>query len=454
MASLRTFLDRWSKILVPSGIVLGVLGGLIFSWYPYLGGILAVVGGVTALYTWWASEAKGKEHEDFIEAQTALLARRGLGNAITETVKNELDKGGWARDVNTRLRRALELTSDDVETLELLSVSLALVLSFRSYVLHTELGPKFREAITEAEGYAKKGHELAPQSFVLLASLGILCDLEGNHEQARDYFRRAGAAGAGPSWRLYAGTSYGMEGKYPQGLAEIEKATEEGVKGWMIDWYHGRALHNVGRYDEAFYYLDRAYETRGKHPQLLDLLGRAAVFSGRWLASAKYRWLHGLTMVRFAPLKAFMDLIIAVLYFDLVFCLKLSKRLWRYTRRVPLLNRAQAKLLPTDHPEVPILLHLASQEHYDAALLLARRALGCRPENVENHERVVILLINTQHRDDALNACGRALERWPDNPRLRELCSIVNEGGYMFRFVFLQSGQWKWVVEPRNSVAH
>jgi hypothetical protein len=181
MASLREVVARWSKLLVPGGIILGVVGGLIFNWYPAWGGLLAVVGGVTALYSWWTSEAKVKEHEDFIEAQTMLLARGGLGNAITETVKNELDKGGWAKDVGTRLRRALRLTPDDVETLELLSASLAVVLSFRSYVLQTDLGPKFRDAIAEAEGYAKKGHELAPQSFVLLASLGILCELEGNH---------------------------------------------------------------------------------------------------------------------------------------------------------------------------------------------------------------------------------------------------------------------------------
>jgi uncharacterized membrane protein YfcA len=64
MASLREYVAKCSKVLVPGGIILGVAGGLIFNWYPALGGLLAVVGGVTALYSWWTSEAKVKEHEN------------------------------------------------------------------------------------------------------------------------------------------------------------------------------------------------------------------------------------------------------------------------------------------------------------------------------------------------------------------------------------------------------
>ncbi|MBA2617547.1 MAG: hypothetical protein H0U91_05185 [Rubrobacter sp.] len=122
MVSLKEFVARFSKVLVPGGIILGLAGGLIFNRYPILGGLLAAVGGVAALYSWWISEAKVKEHENFMEAQTILLAKGGLGNAITESVQNELRKGGLAKDVAARLRKALELTPDDVETLELLSV--------------------------------------------------------------------------------------------------------------------------------------------------------------------------------------------------------------------------------------------------------------------------------------------------------------------------------------------
>ncbi len=241
MLSLREFVARCSKVLVPGGIILGVAGGLIFNRYPVLGGLLAVVGGVTALYSWWTSEAKVEEHENYMEAQTILLAKGGLGNAITESVQNELRKGGLAKGVAARLRKALELTPDDVETLELLSASLALVLNYQNFVLQTTEWSGLRDAIVEARSYAETGHGLAPQSLLLLSSLGILCDLEGDHEQARDHFRRAGDAGAGPTWRLYAGTSYGMEGKYPQGLAEIKKAAEEGVTGW-----HVRCTHLTG----------------------------------------------------------------------------------------------------------------------------------------------------------------------------------------------------------------
>lgn len=130
-----------TRILIPTGIVLGGVGGLTFNWYPVVGGLLIVVGVFAALYSWWTSEVKDKEYENFMEAQAVLLAQGGLGNALTQSVKNELSKGGWATNVAARLCRALELTPDDVETLELLSSTLALVLSFRSWVLQTSSGP-------------------------------------------------------------------------------------------------------------------------------------------------------------------------------------------------------------------------------------------------------------------------------------------------------------------------
>ena len=133
-------------------------------------------------------------------------------------------------------------------------MTLALVLSFRSWVLNGPPGSNFREAVAEAKGYAEMGHELAPQSHILLGTLGILCDLEGNHERARELFRRAGEV-IGLYWRLQASTSWGMEGKYSRALAEIEAAVEEGAAGWLVASYRGRGLSSLGRYDEAFLYL-------------------------------------------------------------------------------------------------------------------------------------------------------------------------------------------------------
>lgn len=443
MVSLREFVARWSKVFVPGGIILGVVGGLIFNWYPVLGGLLAAVGGVTALYSWWASEAKVMEHENFMEAQTILLAKGGLGNAITESVQNELRKGGLAKDVAARLRRALELTPDDVETLELLSASLALVLNYKNFVLQTTEWPGLREAIAEARSYAERGHGIAPQSFVLLGSLGILCDLEGDHEQARDYFRRAGDAGAGPAWRLYAGASYGMEGKFPQGLAEIEKAADEGVEGWLVDLYRGRALNNVGRFDEAFGYLCRSYGVRGRVPELLVQLALAAMNSGRTLTAAKYDWLMELTLARRHGKERLGAFFLSTYRLILTALLALSKKVWPYTRRAPILNRLQVRFLPPDSPEALFVLHLASEGKHDAALLLARRALRLMPERFRNHESVVVLLVNTQNHNEALEVCGRALERWPNHPLLSELYRIVDEQGHAVRFVPLQDGSWR-----------
>lgn len=442
MVNLREFVAKYSKVLVPGGIILGVVGGLIFNWYLVLGGLLVVVGGITSLYSWWTSEAKVNEHEDFMEAQTILLAKGGLGNAITESIQNEIRRGGSAKDDAARLQKALELTPDDVETLELLSAVLALKLNYQNFVWGKAEWPGLRDASAEARSYAERGHELAPRSSLLLSSLGILCDLEGDHKQARDYFRRAGGVGAGPAWRLYAGVSYGMEGKFLQGLAEIEKAAEEGATGWFVDMYRGRALNNVGRFDEAFGYLYRSYEVRGRVPELLKQLALAAMNSGRTLTAAKSDWLAEFTLARRHGKERLRDLLLSTLLLIQAALLALSKNLWPYTRWVPILGHLQVRFLPPDSPEALFVLHLASEGKHDAALLLARRALRLMPERIRNHESVVALLINTQNRNEALEACGRALERWPNHLLLSELYRIVDEHGHAVRFVPLQDGSW------------
>ena len=156
------------------------------------------------------------------------------------------------------------------------------------------------------------------------------------------------------------------------------------------------------------------------------------------LADAYLRRQFGLRLVTRTvtlPLLSTRRLILAVL-------LALSKKLWPYTRWVPILDHLQVRFLPPDSPEALFVLHLASEGKHDAALLLARRALHLMPENFRNHESVVVLLVNTQNRNEALEACGRALERWPNHPLLSELYCIVDEHGHAVRFLPLQDGSW------------
>lgn len=442
---------RRIKLLIPAGIILGVVGGLVFSWCPILGVSLSLVGVSTAIYTWWASESKAKEHENFMEAQTVLLAQGGLGNAITESVNNELRKGEWTKNVAARLRRALEITPDDVQTLELLSMTLALVLSYRSWVLRTEAGSRFREAVADAKRYAERGCELAPQSHLLLTSLGMLCGLEGDHERARECFRRGGELGQGPYWRLHASTSWGMEGKYAQALTEVEKAGEEGAKGWIVPFYHGRVLASLERYDEAFPYLRWAYQARGLRPELLQELDQAAYFSGRVLTAAKYQWLLGLAMLRLGnPRRGFLALLQGTLTASFGILGTLSKKVWRYTRRVPVIGRLHGRVLPPKEPEDTILHILAERGEYEAALVLARHALRSGPYDPDNHEILLMLLVNTGNRDEAIGTCDRAIERWPDHPRFRALRRTIAETDYVFRVIPLPSGGRGWQVVERS----
>ena len=214
------------------------------------------------------------------------------------------------------------------------------------------------------------------------------------------------------------------------------------VVGHDVVFPGGRALNNVGRFDEAFGYLLRSYEVRGKVPELLKQLALAAMNSGRTLTAAKYDWLMELTLARRHGKERLGALLLSTYRLILTVLLALSKNIWPYTSWVPILNHLQVRLLPPDSPEALFVLHLASEGKHDAALLLARRALHLMPERMRNHESVVVLLVNTQNRAEALEVCGRALERWPSHPLLSELYRIVDEHGHVVRFVPLQDGSW------------
>jgi tetratricopeptide (TPR) repeat protein len=105
---------------------------------------------------------------------------------------------------------------------------------------------------------------------------------------------------------------------------------------------------------------------------------------------------------------------------------------------------------PPDEPELTILQDLAEREEYEAALVLAKRALRTRPDNPKNHQIVVMLLANTQNRDEALLACDRTLERWPDDPHIRGLCQAVAERSYLFRCIPVQPEGHGWKAEERD----
>lgn len=445
---------KQTKFLIPASIILGGIGALIFNWYPLYGGLLIAVGVMGALYSWRRAEATTEEYENFIETQAFLIAKGGLGNTFTQSVKKELESGYFLtyEDILNRLRRALELTPDDVETLELLSMVLALKLSFGSWVAQDHENSNFRDAVAEAKSLAEKGRKLAPTNHILLSSLGIICDLEGSHEQARHYFLQAGK-NIGPYWRLHVSTSFGMEGKYSEALAEVEKAIEEGASGWMVDFYYGRALNSHARYDEALNHLLRAQRRRGSkrpQPQLLRELMTAANFSGYPLTANKYGWLLGISMLRGHPKRGLFELLASTGGSLLYGALALSKKLWRYTQRVPGLKSLHVKLVSPDEPEATLLCGLAKQREYDAALVLAKRTVQIRPDKQENHWVLIMLLANVGKRSEALAACEQSLERWPGDVRLQGLCRTVAETDYIFRCVHLPGNGDGWRAEERK----
>ena len=83
---------------------------------PKIGIILMILGLIAGLCDHVNSEIKGKEIDDFIEAQAILLADKNIGNLYTEAGKRGLNKGERKTAVE-RFEKALKIDPNDDEAL-------------------------------------------------------------------------------------------------------------------------------------------------------------------------------------------------------------------------------------------------------------------------------------------------------------------------------------------------
>jgi len=236
--------------------VVGGIGGIVSGDYPRAGTILTVIGLLGALWVHFDSESKSRDTEDLLEAQAMLFAEIGIGSVYTRAGKLALHKDESIEKAIARFEQALKINPMDVEALASLGSLLAKNLAFAKW-LGKDVGIKFQESIVTAKAFAQNGMRIAPEEHIFHDLLGVIFDLEGLHEQARQEFQTSGKLRKDPYWRLLLANSWEMSGNHGEGLAEIERAIAEGADHWVLDFYHGRSLTNVGDYDKAIPFLNK-----------------------------------------------------------------------------------------------------------------------------------------------------------------------------------------------------
>lgn len=251
-------------------IILSVLvgvGSFLSGIYPTLGIIFSIFGILFGIWQLLSSEIRNRETNRYFEAQACLMADAGIGNLYLQVAKKEFRKSGTFKNIRKYLDKALQIDPNDVEALLVTANIIIKELSFNQWV--QKLKNISDSSWAYAFGLVNRGIRNYPSEHKFLDLLGVLYDIAGKYSLARKCFVKSSKMRQDPYWRLLLSTSYGMSEDYDRSLKEMQKAIDEGAKGWVVEYYYGRALKACGYYREALTHLNNALSMAGHDPRIL-----------------------------------------------------------------------------------------------------------------------------------------------------------------------------------------
>ena len=275
-----------------------------------------------------------------------------------------------------------------------------------------------------ARAVALWGQRLYPHEPCFHGILGIIHDVEGNHEKARAEFRKSGALRPDPFWHLLMSTSWGMSGDFRASLAEVQIAINEGARYWLVDFYHGRALGRCGDYDQALPELEKALKDRRWQPQALGEMADVHYLQGRLGKAAKYAAACGFAAFMWSPLYGLRRFGAATHHISLHWVCGLSKRAWPISRYIPALSWLHLKVMPPSEPEATLAEMVFQMGHYSSAEKHARTACAAMPDSPRLLANLSICLSAEGKKSEAIRTCEMAIQSARRGPLLDQLKQI------------------------------
>jgi len=395
-------------------IILGGAGGIIFGLYPIIGTTLIIFGVVGSLLSVSSSVSRNHEIDFLFEAQAKLLAQSGIGNLYTEAVRTEFIKTGNSRNSIKLLVKALEVEPNNIDALVLLSSFCVFQLSLQQWLGNISR----RDLILNIQSIrklAEKGLKVDSDNHSFLDILGILLDIEGYHEEARKYFIKSGKLRNDPYWHLLLVMSYLASNENLKALHEIEVAKNNGAEGWLFNFYYGRVMNSLGRFNQALEYLIRAYNQKGNRPELLKELSQSNYFEGRFFSSSKYEIFLCIEVLKLGYWVGFSYIMHAFVDFIIGFLCSLSKIFWEITKFIPFIKDLHIKYLSPDEPEFSLGNALINRGNYEAAEIKFRLASRIIPQKAETYANIALCLSLLRNKDGALIEIDKAIDLKPDN---------------------------------------
>lgn len=294
----------------------------------------------------------------------------------------------------------------------------------------------------------KRGFKTGKRRADFFRAKGVLLDAENRCEEARECFSVASDLNPGPHWRLLRSTSFGIENRFDEALAEIELAIAEGAEGPLTDFYYGRCLASVGEFSRAIALFSKVKQRWGLFYELAVTMQEAYYDSWKPFRSAYYETRAALFVVRGSPRKAAQHVIMSAVHCFTPIVVRSAQLISRLSKAVPLLKRSRlAKLCELDEPYFSLGNALAKRGRYAAAKKLFTIAAEKAPL-ARNCLNLCSAAILTGDRELAENTCLRALKIAPNDPLanqyleyLRNAPLPLNPHKCEVRFSYLPSPQ-------------
>lgn len=402
------------SILAPIIIIVSGVGGLLTETYAVLGTCLVILGIGWSVLDQIKNDKRGQFIDQIIDAQNKLMAQSGIGSAYSEIVKSSFREKGFSSSALPLLKKALEIAPDDMVAAEYYVRIMALNFSMRRWVKGESYGPQNREW-RDLFRLSEKGYKKNPDKYAFLDSMGMLLDIAGQHEAARDMFRKSGERRRDPYWHVHLCTSYGMSGQPDLALKELQEAVLGGASGWYVEYHWAAIRRDLGNYDEAIAHVRKAIQLGGRTPILRSIEEECLYACGRLVASALSKVKLAWALLLLNTKRSVRLVVAAHVHLVLMSLFLISRKIWPITSHLPILNRFQRWLLSPIQPEFTIGRELIRKRHFEKAIELFMKCRKIMPLDVDILMNLAACYAFLGKKNEAIVIIDEALKLEPKN---------------------------------------
>jgi len=400
------------KIFIIITIIFSGVGSVIFNIMPVLGGILIGIGVMGGILTYILSEFNTSQKEYFHEATAKLLAESGIGNIYVESLMLEINKTGVAKNSINKLNKALEINPNDIDALSLISTIIVLNLYVSRWINSSENQVKL---LSHVKSIVERGLALAPEKSIFHDVKGMIFDFEGMHNQAREEYNISSKIRTDPYWHLLLATSFNMTEENTKAIQEMEQAKKEGAAGWLFEFYFGRALVAIGEYKTAIEYLESSLKQNRMKFEILHFLSKGYYSIGNFGKYAYYELYAGLSIITQSTKTGIHYIFLAFVHYIIGFICGISHLIWKFSKKIPILNKIHLKLIPPYEPYLTVGNSLLKKNQFKAAEDLFRIICNNIPSLSIGHCNLAISLAKQGRKKEAIQELDLALLIDPDN---------------------------------------